>query len=355
MNVKPFSQEIKPADVEQLINFNPLGVSDVYKSMQSMHKIQIGGVAGIWNILARQGFAYLADEVGMGKTYQTLGLITLLWNFKPDAKVVVVCPRINLQNKWQRDYHNFVMNNYRGHLRNQGDDRVKSVLLNTPVVSPCICPNLRSFAKEIQSSERQLYILRHTSFTRPVFINEKDLKYPLDTWDCEVKEMQRCGIHPEKKDKRTIENLEDEDISWQFNEWFAQAFNKMLKDHEYNGEKVIDLLIIDEAQCLRNENQTNNVLYNLFKDRVDKWLFVSATPIHSGRENIKRIINDFAKPGYIKDGDIENIERLREKMKTFTIRRPREYYVETSKDQKLWPKQRYRAHKLDESRIRDML
>ena len=38
---------------------------------------QVEGVAGLWHILSNHRYAYLADEVGMGKTYQALGVIAL--------------------------------------------------------------------------------------------------------------------------------------------------------------------------------------------------------------------------------------------------------------------------------------
>ena len=43
---------------------------------QSMAELQLEGIAAIYNILCKHGFAYLADEVGMGKTYQALGLVS---------------------------------------------------------------------------------------------------------------------------------------------------------------------------------------------------------------------------------------------------------------------------------------
>ena len=343
----PFEKKITPVDVEKLINFGVAGSSDAIKTM---HVLQTGGVAGIWNILCRQDFAYLADEVGMGKTYQALGLITLLWNFKPDAKVVIICPRANLQTKWKRDYDHFIENNYRGAFKEQGDDRVKSILLGEPAVKGRICENLRDFARGMLSRERQLNILRHTSFMRPVFIVEKDIKNPWEAWEREKHKMQLCGLSPVDRKQDTIERLSD--LSGTFNEWFAEAFNKMLGClPDCDDGKAIDLLIVDESQYLRNENQTNNVLYTLFKDRVKKWLFMSATPVHSGRKNIQRVINKYVKDGFISDEDRESVDRLRDKMQSFMIRRPREYSVNEGKHSVPWPKSQYRAHLHEESRI----
>ena len=76
-----------------------------------MAEMQLQGIASIYNILCKHGFAYLADEVGMGKTYQALGLVALLWNEKPDARVLFISPRQNLQVKWHGDYIRFFASN----------------------------------------------------------------------------------------------------------------------------------------------------------------------------------------------------------------------------------------------------
>lgn len=351
----PFEAKLTPDAVANLIDFGIAGGSRA-RAYQSMRQIQTRGVAGLWNILCEKDFAYLADEVGMGKTYQALGLISLLWNYKPDARVVIICPRNNLQVKWKRDYNNFIENNYRRNRQEQGDDRLKSILLGEPVVSGRICGDLREFALEIQSRARQLFILRHTSFMRPVFIREQDLKHPFRTWEREQRRMKLHGLHPAERSRETLERIDEEQLSLKLNVWFAEAMNRLL--HRLHGlrekgqEKAIDLLIMDEAQYLRNDNQTNTVLRTIFKDQVSKWLFMSATPVHSGRYNIQRVINDFAQQGYISDEDVESTARLRERIRTFMIRRPREYYVPGGSEGSFWPKARYRAHRKEENAVR---
>ena len=118
-----FEREVTPKDVGELIDLSVEG----NKETASMAKAQQEGVAAIHNVLCSNSFAYLADEVGMGKTYQALALVALLWNDKPDARVLFVSPRQNLQQKWYDDYRRFFATNYR---RRQclGDDRVTSVL-----------------------------------------------------------------------------------------------------------------------------------------------------------------------------------------------------------------------------------
>ena len=44
---------------------------------------QLQGAVALHNVLAKEGFAYLADEVGMGKTYVALGVVSLIRFFHP--------------------------------------------------------------------------------------------------------------------------------------------------------------------------------------------------------------------------------------------------------------------------------
>ena len=77
----------------------------------------------------------------MGKTYQALGVAAVLWNLKPDARIVFVSPRANLQAKWKRDYTNFIRNNYRRH-GGTGDGILKGVLRGEPLIQAECCNNL---------------------------------------------------------------------------------------------------------------------------------------------------------------------------------------------------------------------
>ena len=348
---KPFSRKLRAEDVGALINF---GVEN-HAAQTAMHNIQTAGAAAIWNMLTEKDFAYLADEVGMGKTYQALGVMSLLWNFDPKARIVIVCPRSNLQAKWSRDYTNFVRHNYRAAYEG-GDDKVKSILLDQPVIDAVKCENLREFAEQLQAGVdgEQLFILRHTSFTRPLRISEDDKRAAVSAWRRETTAMAQYGIHLGNHIEE-IKQVNADDITKKFNEWFGRAVNRILANFEHSGrEKAIDLLIVDEAQCLRNKNHRNITFEHLFKGRVGKTLFLSATPIHSGRGNVKSVINKYGAPDYITDADIDDANRMRSKLKQFMIRRPREYDVphggEVGGPAK-WTKDKYRDHNQEDSRI----
>lgn len=66
---------------EELVNFSGRSGNTF-----SFAKQQLEGAVALHNLLAAEGFAYIADEVGMGKTYVAPGTIALLRHFNPGLK-----------------------------------------------------------------------------------------------------------------------------------------------------------------------------------------------------------------------------------------------------------------------------
>jgi hypothetical protein len=61
--------------------------------------IQLKGAVALHNMIADPdiGLGYLADEVGMGKTYIALGAVALMRYFNPALRVLYICPSRNVQ------------------------------------------------------------------------------------------------------------------------------------------------------------------------------------------------------------------------------------------------------------------
>src|SRR4051812_42520515 len=103
---------------------------------------QLEGAVALHNILEANGVAYLADEVGMGKTYVALGALALFRHFNPNFRVLILTPRANIQQKWAKEIHNFVAHNMR-----YADLRVKG-LDGRPVRPLAECDNLVDLGTE---------------------------------------------------------------------------------------------------------------------------------------------------------------------------------------------------------------
>ena len=96
---------ITPEFLDELIDFAPHG-EDHGKAFAGQQR---EGAVAAFNMLARNGCAYLADEVGMGKTYVALGVMSVLRYLDPHARIVVIAPRENIQHKRVKELHNFVL------------------------------------------------------------------------------------------------------------------------------------------------------------------------------------------------------------------------------------------------------
>ena len=313
-----FTDHITPDNVGELIDFTVPN-----KETESMARMQREGVAALYNILCEGPVAYLADEVGMGKTYQALGLAALAWNQKPQARILFLSPRQNLQEKWVDDYQRFFASNYRRTQR-MGDDCVTSVLFREPVHRPVRFDNLRSWTPTIGMPEQIAPFLRHTSFTRPVFIRSGDLAGGMDRlWRYWQVRFKGWALF----DSTRPSKLSTDNASWILNLAFADSLNRKLAGEVPGGELYFDLVIVDEAQCLRHpENQTNSVLSAALKGQVSKWLFMSATPAHGGPEDIATIVNHYPGRDRILDPAlVSDLPKMQEALKSFMVRRQRRY------------------------------
>ena len=257
-------QTITPAYVDDLIDFAP---TEEIKAA-GIGPLQRNGSVALFNMLAQNGIAYLADEVGMGKTYIALAVMGLLRYQKPDARVLVLTPRRNIQEKWVGDLRNFVRYNWR-----RADHRVK-----TPQGGPdypALTPDrLADWLNDVHNSEIGAHdtILRMTSFSLSAAEDDGDglkrfkgyLNAPLRS------RFQHLPTTPSRQQ-------------------FATAFRQALHPVEY------DLIIVDEAHNLKHgftpgapSSIRNEIMYYLFghhrpEQANPPWLLMlSATPMENG-------------------------------------------------------------------------
>jgi len=123
---------------------------------------QLEGAVALHNILETHRVAYLADEVGMGKTYVALGALALFRHYDPDFRVLVIAPQENIQHKWMKELSNFVAYNVRF-----SDLRVRSID-GRPSRPLSACGNLIEFVREVVRDPRRDFFLRMTSFSLPL-------------------------------------------------------------------------------------------------------------------------------------------------------------------------------------------
>ena len=152
---------------KDLVNFAPTKRAEKMGFAES----QLEGSVAAFNMLAKNGVAYIADEVGMGKTYVALAVMSLLRYQQPGARIVVIAPRENIQFKWIKELKNFVRDNWR-----HEDNRVKS--LNGQPVRPTVaCRSVDDIARVLQVDDGSDLFLRMTTFSIAVKTAERRKRY----------------------------------------------------------------------------------------------------------------------------------------------------------------------------------
>lgn len=205
----------------------------------SFAESQLRGTVAAYNMLTRNRVAYIADEVGMGKTYLALGVMGLMRHFRPGARMLVIAPRANIQMKWVKELGNFVRNNWQ-----VTDNRVKSVQ-GDPARKPTVCHSLTEFARELNVNADRDFFLRMTSFSLALKRREARDRYR--------KQLRRhVGWLP-----RSV--LSSETVQG-FREGYGSALNALLPD--------IDLLVVDEAHNLRKGFGTEDRRHTSNRNRI---------------------------------------------------------------------------------------
>ena len=142
---------------EQLLDFSRRLEPDA--SGKRRAREQLEGAVAIHNILNRHGVAYLADEVGMGKTYVALGAMALFRHFNPGFRVMIIAPRQNIQLKWINELRNFTQYNVK-----VNDLRVRAVD-GGPARPIARCESLLDLVRESVLDDRRDFVARMTSFS----------------------------------------------------------------------------------------------------------------------------------------------------------------------------------------------
>lgn len=249
---------------------------------------QLYGAVALHNMLARHGVAYLADEVGMGKTYVALGALALFRHFDPRFRVLIIAPRQNIQSKWVKEFRNFVRHNVR-----VPDLRVRG--LDFEPARPLVeCERLRDFVREVTTDAERDFFLRMTSFSLPLQSSEDS------TTSERLREQflrELPWIPPEALDLRGAGGT--------FKRNIARAINCVMPQ--------FDLVIVDEAHHLKHGAERaaarNEVLALMMGREIDetpRWakhfgprakrvLFLSATPLEESFKHVWNQLDVFGK------------------------------------------------------------
>jgi superfamily II DNA or RNA helicase len=245
--------KITPENILEFVKFN---IEDKDWKYDANHKdlyaYQAEGAAGIINRLDYNKLAILADEVGMGKTFQALAVVAKQFKDKSDSRILITTPRFGVLRQW----------------KNQEYEQFRNHHLFNPFNLP-----------------------------------------PLD----DVGELSNLanGFIPDEKCKIIFAK--------------TTSFSQNINIEQCQSDiKKFDLVIIDKAHQYRNyhnDYEANNRTTNaekIFESTPEiKILLMTATPLHSSKNDIFNIVSVFKKSIIEPNDNAQNI------MKKFMVRRLR--------------------------------
>lgn len=278
-------KRIDQATAASLIDFSA-GKPEL--QLQRLAAQQLEGAVALHNRLADCRVAYLADEVGMGKTYIALGVAALMRRFNPSLRVLYLLPKNNVRDKWVKDYKSFVEYNYVPR-----DLSVKG-LGNQPAAPYRTCLGLPELIQAVATSSTRDYFICTSAFSFALGNTVIDLQASLDQFvrllpqHVEAANTLRAELH-ERLSETEISKLKARvKAAW------AKALNSILPR--------FDLVVVDEAHNLKKGRDTsdrNQLLAMLLgtdaedTNRVGRLLLLSATPFDRQLNHLHNQLNLF--------------------------------------------------------------
>lgn len=258
---------MQPIDLKaaaKLIDF-----SGGQKDLESLGQQQLEGAVALHNMLADPaiGMGYLADEVGMGKTYTSLGTVALMRYFNPCLRVLYICPSANVQEKWaEREHPSFIKHNV---LSDQFRIRTPEGNSGTPSIS---CSNVDSLINAATTGYFGDIFVRMSSFSMGMSSDDESLEKHLSRLrqrvpDTLIGPLDAADVHEKKAQVKAA---------------YARAVNYLLP--------TFDLVVIDEAHNFKHNfdsSDRNRALSRIlgftdesggYRRRAKAALLMSATP-----------------------------------------------------------------------------
>ena len=274
---------LTPEEVAKHVSFDTSQPDWSYKPEdRSMATLQAEGVAGLWNRLSIHGAALLADEVGTGKTLQALGVMALLWQMQPDAKVLVMAPNRDICRHWAREYSKFVRSHYR-----HTDNLVRMAAGESmvPVHGARIVKGLHDLEFEVSKGDCNFFISTIHSLSGLARDHQ-------DEWG------EKIGVV--RREARRIHR-------------------SLMRSLSGRG---FDLLVLDEAHYFRNRDggtQRAHASLEFFGTTGDRLaqrsLLLTATPSHAAMDDVKAMLS------YVMDVGDESPADLLKKLALRRLRR----------------------------------
>ncbi|WP_253816255.1 helicase-related protein [Myxococcus xanthus] len=261
----------------------------------------------------------LADEVGMGKTYEALGVLAARLHLMPDARALILTPGPDLNTKWSKELRAFCDTSrpmYRGFA---GQSKAASTLAELVAaaretritIAPVnIFAGSRSLADQAWllslwadaqglAGNQVAAIFRRYREGAVARVDVEQQAF-LDTFEWSVIRphvREALRRHKQRAGEGSLDAL------WKSEEYDGFANQRWVDDALMDlrfrlvGQLIpdFDLLIVDEAHKLKNVDSVRATgVRTVFEGRFDKALFLTATPFQLSVDELKQVLSLFA-------------------------------------------------------------
>lgn len=283
------------------------------EALRTLGELQLRGAVALYNMIAdpEVGMGYLADEVGMGKTYIALGVVALMRYFNPSLRVLFICPSKNVQEKWYaREYQSFTRHNV----------KVNQYRIRTPEGRPAAprvsCRNVPELIRAASSGYYADFFVGMGAFS--IGLSEDE-----DQWERKLDELQ--FLLPARKRARRVRDKQG------VKDQYAQALNYVLP--------MFDLVVIDEAHNFKHDFHSSDRNYvlsgvlgfrhqNDFVPRVKNALLLSATPYDRDLNQLRNQLKLVGKEELLPESlPVERDDEVRRYLRRFLVRRLNELKI----------------------------
>jgi len=308
-------------------------VQQVERISEEAIRLQEDTVLAALGILEREPGVLLADEVGMGKTYQALGLLAAHFHKAGQSskipRVLVVTPNLQLNRQWFRAATTFKEKGfYRGfpaerfsealHIRDLPDAATKHSVVFAPVniFTSARGYSERGFILELWFAHRQLHgstrsAIRQRLADANVIISEGQTFLGRN-----MTELGRIPAAAFKKSRGGYDGLDDlyeaEGLEGFTN---ARAVKKAIDRVRFHLVRELlpcfDLLVVDEAHKLKNPWTVQaQAVSQVLGGRFRRAVFLTATPFQLDVIELRRVFEMFNSAREVRAGFREDVDTL---------------------------------------------
>jgi superfamily II DNA or RNA helicase len=273
-------------------------------------------------LLGKQPGVVLADEVGMGKTFEALGVAAAFHHRKSKSRIVVLTPGPDLNTKWVKEFRKFPYDFGNGSDA-VTDARTLRDFLRAVNSRPVTIAPVSMFQSGRGASE-QVYLLSLYCYWKGLHGNTANALV--------TRALGPDAYRVDVDDRRFLDTFELREIE----STLARAFKKLDDVYETEGLAgfenkrrvrrlltiarsaiasrmlpIVDLLIVDEAHKLKNPSSLRSeALRTVFRKRFRKALFLTATPFQLDIHELKEVFAVFAQARQAPSDLMDDIEKL---------------------------------------------